>query len=130
MRKLITGQHRYYFANVIDNHPGKWVCSQCYNYYLSKAATTTMRRPSQHPSDIGTSGPGLANQPNRDLPDSAAIRQDVTMRRPSQHPSDNATSGPGLANRDLPDSAAIRRDVNKSQPQGMLKSQTNIPDRS
>ena len=66
-KTIEPGQHRYYFANVIDDHPGKWVCGQCYNYYLSKAATTTARQP----QDNATSGQAKI------LPDSAAIRRDV-----------------------------------------------------
>jgi len=66
------GQHRYYFANVFQNHPGKWVCGPCYRYYLGKVATTTRQHQSE-PEDGGTGQDHTA----RTHPDSAAIRQHV-----------------------------------------------------
>lgn len=65
------GQHRYYFANVIENHPGKWVCGPCYHYYLRKVATTTTcQRQSEPEHDSAIGG----NHGARTLPDSASIR--------------------------------------------------------
>jgi hypothetical protein len=67
------GQHQYYFANVIQNHPGKWVCGPCYCYYLGKVATST-RQCQAEPEDEGTTG---RDHNAGTLPDSAAIRRHV-----------------------------------------------------